>query len=323
MLAPAPDLAAEAVDVDAARLFALRHIVRHVPERGLAPTGRPGGFAGRRRGNGLEIVDVRRFSPGDDIRHVDAAATARTAKTHVRTFRDERDRAALLVADFRAAMFFGTRGRLRSVAAAGALALAGWRVVEAGGRVGLLTAAAGSSSFLPPRPRERAMAAIAGALESAHAAAAEALAAGGGQPEPSLAGILEEAVARATPGTSILLATALDDEGEDFYRLAGAACRRFPTTVMLLRDRFEAEPPTGAYPYRLAGARGAGPMRWALVARRDRQAKHAQQAKPLPRRPEDARVERLAAAGITVRSLYADASFEAMAAEMEGADGRR
>ena len=59
MQAPSFDPAEEATRVDAARLFAMRHIVRNIPERRLAPIGRPGGFAGRRRGNGLEIVDVR------------------------------------------------------------------------------------------------------------------------------------------------------------------------------------------------------------------------------------------------------------------------
>ena len=87
----------------------------------MAPTGRPGGFAGKRRGNGLEIVDVRPFSEGDDSRHLDAATTARTGRPHVRTFRDEREKTALLVADFRPAMLWGTRRRLRSVAAADAL----------------------------------------------------------------------------------------------------------------------------------------------------------------------------------------------------------
>ncbi|NDW04155.1 DUF58 domain-containing protein [Jiella pacifica] len=317
MQAPSFDPADEATRVDAARLFAMRHIVRNIPERRLAPIGRPGGFAGKRRGNGLEIVDVRLFSAGDDIRHVDAAATARTAKTHVRTFRDERDRAALLIADFRAPMFFGTRGRLRSVAAAGALALAGWRIVEAGGRVGLLVAAAGTTQFLPPRPRERAMAEIAGALENAHEAAAQALTTGRHRREPSLAELLDEAVGRGLPGSSLILATGLDDEGADFPRLAGAACRRFAMTVLLVRDRFETDPPTGAYPYRLAGRDGAGPMGWAFFAKEGK-------------RPEgredpalDERAERLAGAGVAVRPLAADATFEAMAATMEGIDGRR
>ncbi|MFD1333947.1 DUF58 domain-containing protein, partial [Methylopila musalis] len=90
---------------------------------------RPGGVVTRRRGRGSEIDDVRPWTDGDDIRHIDRHATARTGELHARTFRDERERAALLVADFRPAMLFGTRRAFRSIAGAEALALLGWRAV--------------------------------------------------------------------------------------------------------------------------------------------------------------------------------------------------
>ncbi|MCB8836360.1 DUF58 domain-containing protein [Aurantimonas sp. VKM B-3413] len=305
------------IAVDAAHLFHLRHILRSGPERSVRAIGRAGGFAGKKRGNGLEIVDVRLFSEGDDIRHVDAAATARTAKTHVRTFREERDRATLLIADFRTQMFFGTRRRLRSVAAAGALALAGWRAIETGGRVGLLSAFAGRTEFLPPRARERAMAGIAGALESAHAEAAGMLAAGNDLAEPGLADILDQALARALPGTSLVLASGLDDAGEDFFRLAETAGKRFDLTILLVKDRFETDPPPGAYPYRAIGDGRAGPMRWALLRKSPGVAKRREET------PVDARVERLANGRVAVRVLAADCDYEVMAASLVGGvDGR-
>lgn len=305
-IAPMPQ-AEDATRVDADRLFALRAVVRNMPERIMNPTGRPGGFAGKKRGNGLEIVDVRLFSDGDDARHIDAAATARTSKTHVRTFRDERDRAALLVADFRPAMLWGTRRRLRSVAAAGALALAGWRVVEAGGRVGLMAAGAGEMIHLPPRPRERAMAAVTAAMANAHEAATNRLI-DGATDAPGLTEILESALARTFGGTTIYFATGLDDEGESFDRLAAAASRRFDLTVLLVRDRFETEAPPGAYPYRIIGNR-AGDLGWAFMSRKREER-------------QDERVERLRAAGVSVRIVPADREWTEIAAALEGMDGR-
>ncbi|TXM93858.1 DUF58 domain-containing protein, partial [Methylobacterium sp. WL122] len=65
---------------------------------------------------------------GDDRRHIDRNATARTGILHVRTHHDERDRAVVLLADFRPSMLFGTRRALRSVAAAEALASLGHTV---------------------------------------------------------------------------------------------------------------------------------------------------------------------------------------------------
>ncbi|MBW4986135.1 DUF58 domain-containing protein, partial [Mameliella sp. CS4] len=90
------------------------------------------------------------WSEGDDRRFIDRNATARTGQLHVRTHHDERDRAVVLLADFRPAMLFGTRRALRSGAAAVALALLGWRVAADGGRVGLAVASAGAPTVLRP-----------------------------------------------------------------------------------------------------------------------------------------------------------------------------
>ncbi|NDV85349.1 DUF58 domain-containing protein [Aurantimonas aggregata] len=291
-----PQAANSGAEVDADDLFRLRHLVRHIPERGLAPTGRPGGFAGKRRGNGLEIVDVRPFSEGDDSRHVDAATTARTGRTHVRTFRDEREKTALLVADFRPSMLWGTQGRLRSVAAATALALAGWRVIEAGGRVGIFAIGAGAPLYIAPQGRERGMAAVAGGLARAHAEAIEAAAAGR-RTEPALSTALEATVSLVPRDGTLFLATGLDEPGAEFDALMAALRRRARLVALLVRDRFETAPPRGAYPY-LSGAGSA--LRWAFVTGRERS-------------DPDPRIARLEHLGAEVRTIDADADPEAMA----------
>ena len=66
-------------------------------------------------------------------------STARTGEPHVRTFRDERERTLLLLVDLRPSMLWGTRRALRSAAAVEAAALAGWRALETGGRIGFIT----------------------------------------------------------------------------------------------------------------------------------------------------------------------------------------
>ena len=310
---------APGVGVDPEALFKLRHVVRPRDAIGLAPTGRSGGFAGKRRGNGLEVVDVRPFSEGDDIRHVDAATTARTGRTHVKTFRDERDRAVLLVADFRPSMLWGTRRRLRSVAAAEALAIAGWRAIGAGGRVGLVAITAGEPLHVAPRARNRGMAAVAGALSRAHGRAL-ALAAAGDLADPPLAPALERAVALASPGTTVVLATGLDTPGEDFDRLALALRRRVNLVVLLVRDAFETTPPRGAYPFvpgpnpasHPGAAAAAALVRWAFVTRREADASK-----------DDPRPARLARLGAKVHTIDAASDAEAMAAALEGIDADR
>ncbi len=95
-----------------------------------------GRHASRLRGRGLNFEEMRDYLPGDDIRSIDWKATARTGEPHVRVFTEERDRPALLVVDQRMSMFFGSRLNLKSVTAAEAAAIAAFRVLGAGDRVG-------------------------------------------------------------------------------------------------------------------------------------------------------------------------------------------
>jgi uncharacterized protein (DUF58 family) len=95
-----------------------------------------GRHASRVRGRGLDFEELRPYLPGDDIRAMDWRATARMGKPYVRVLTEERDRPALVVVDQRINMFFGTRRAMKSVAAAEAAALAAWRILAVGDRVG-------------------------------------------------------------------------------------------------------------------------------------------------------------------------------------------
>ena len=97
-----------------------------------------GRHASRLRGRGLNFEELRRYLPGDDIRTIDWRVTARTRKPHVRVFTEERDRPVLLVVDQRQSMFFGSRRAMKSVVAAETAAVAAWRVLSVGDRVGAL-----------------------------------------------------------------------------------------------------------------------------------------------------------------------------------------
>ncbi len=95
-----------------------------------------GRHASRLRGRGLNFEEMRGYLPGDDIRAIDWKATARTGSPHVRVFTEERDRPALLVVDQRMSMFYGSRLNMKSVTAAEVAAIAAFRVLTAGDRVG-------------------------------------------------------------------------------------------------------------------------------------------------------------------------------------------
>jgi uncharacterized protein (DUF58 family) len=70
------------------------------------------------RGHGMDLHDMRPYHPGDDIRHMDWRATARSGRPTTKVFLEERQRSVLLVVDRRGPMMFGTRGELKAASAA-------------------------------------------------------------------------------------------------------------------------------------------------------------------------------------------------------------
>lgn len=97
-----------------------------------------GRYASRLRGRGLNFEELRRYQPGDDIRTMDWKVTARTRTPHVRVYTEEKDRVVLLAVDQRINMFFGTRTKFKSVTAAELAAIAAWRALQAGDRIGAI-----------------------------------------------------------------------------------------------------------------------------------------------------------------------------------------
>lgn len=114
-----------------------------------------GRHASRLRGRGLNFEEMRDYLPGDDIRSIDWKATARTGSPHVRVFTEERDRPALLVVDQRMSMFFGSRLNMKSTTAAEAAAIAAFRILDAGDRVGGIVFDDEQQQEFPPRRQAR------------------------------------------------------------------------------------------------------------------------------------------------------------------------
>jgi uncharacterized protein (DUF58 family) len=118
-------------------LLALRHRPfgeSRLPTGVLSPRG--GARLSRQRGRGIDFAEVRPYQPGDDVRTIDWRVTARKARPHTKVFREERERLTLLLVDQSQSMFFGSRVRLKSVAAAEFAARTAWRAIGQHDRVG-------------------------------------------------------------------------------------------------------------------------------------------------------------------------------------------
>ena len=240
-------LEAPGVALTAERLVALRPLALAGGEMpGATPL--PGAFRSRRRGQGHEIADLREYVPGDDLRHMDRGATARTGTPHVRTFEEERDRVTLLVADFRPPMLWGLSRAFLSVAAAEALTLIGWRAVTEGGRVGLLAMGPGAPVVVPVRGRTRGMLDVIGGLVRAHRAALAA--AGGG---PLMQRELDRLARIAPRGAEVVIASNFEAPGPDIDSVLGELSRRTLLRLLDVADGLSDRLPRGSYPIRLPG----------------------------------------------------------------------
>ncbi|MCG8588485.1 MAG: DUF58 domain-containing protein [Proteobacteria bacterium] len=151
----------------------------------------------------MEFEESRPYSPGDDIRHFDWNALARTGEPFVKHYREERDATLSLALDVSASMAFGTTGRTKASTAAEAAALLAAAAGQAGDRVGLLCFA---DRALTAVPAARGRAHVGRVIELLFAASQ---APGGGTRLATAADSLDSATRRAS--VVVLLSDFRDD----------------------------------------------------------------------------------------------------------------
>jgi uncharacterized protein (DUF58 family) len=128
-----------------------------------------GGYATAFRGAGMEFDESRPYVPGDDVRHFDWNATARTGEPFVKRFREERDQTLILLLDVSASMGFTSGDRTKAELAAHASALLAAAAGRVGDRVGLVAFGDGVVRELRPRRGDaHVFALVRSAVEVAH-----------------------------------------------------------------------------------------------------------------------------------------------------------
>jgi uncharacterized protein (DUF58 family) len=161
--------------------------------------------------------------------------TARTGSPHVRVTREERDRPALIVVDQRQSMFFGTVLNMKSVTAAEAAALAAWRILAAGDRVGGLVLSDQGFDAVPAR---RSRAAVLRLLDLV--AARNAALAADAPVVPDAAGRLDAALRRAaeivTHDWLVLVVSDFDGAGDATLATLAAIARGNDVAMAVVHD---------------------------------------------------------------------------------------
>lgn len=105
-----------------------------------------------RRGTSIEFSEHKLYTPGDDIRHVDWRAYAKTDRYHIKQFEDETNLSLELIVDHSGSMQFSSEGQPSKLELARVLAGAlSYLALRQGDATGLTTFAADSLDVLPPR----------------------------------------------------------------------------------------------------------------------------------------------------------------------------
>jgi uncharacterized protein (DUF58 family) len=107
------------------------------------------------RGTGVDVVDLREYQPGDDLRHIDWNVTARTDTPHVREFVEDREVTAWLLLDRSGSMGFGPVDRRKHVVLAEVAATVAQLLSRGGNRIGALLFDTELEETIPPRQGRR------------------------------------------------------------------------------------------------------------------------------------------------------------------------
>ena len=102
------------------------------------------------RGSGLDLAEIREYQPGDDVRHLDWSATARTGVPHVRQTYAERALDVWLLVDVSPSIDWGTARRTKRSHAQELVAAISHVVVRHNNRVGAILFAERPLEVLPP-----------------------------------------------------------------------------------------------------------------------------------------------------------------------------
>jgi uncharacterized protein (DUF58 family) len=186
-------------------------------------------------GAGTELAQLRPYEIGDDVRHIDPAATARTGQAHVRLHVPERALTTWIVLDVSPSMAFGTALRLKADVAEGVALVFGRLGVRRAGSVGVVAFGAAAPRVLPPRGAKPGIVALRRLL-------AEGVAPDGQHADDGLASALRRVARMARqPGLVVAISDFRNQHG--WQRPMGALRIRHSIVAAEIVDPREAEVP--------------------------------------------------------------------------------
>ncbi|MES2854737.1 MAG: DUF58 domain-containing protein, partial [Bdellovibrionota bacterium] len=103
------------------------------------------------KGQGMTFAEFREYVPGDDVRAISWPVTARTGKTHIKKFDEERELRLMLVVDASGSLGFGSGDYLKGEIITHLSAILGFAAAKNNDHVGLLLFTDQVEHFVPAK----------------------------------------------------------------------------------------------------------------------------------------------------------------------------
>lgn len=122
-----------------------------ISTRRLVNTLFAGEFHSAFKGQGMTFSEFREYVPGDDVRAISWAVTARTGKTTIKKFNEEREMTLMLLIDISGSMSFGTENYLKGEVISHLAALLAFAAAKNKDPVGLILFSDQVEHYVPPK----------------------------------------------------------------------------------------------------------------------------------------------------------------------------
>lgn len=103
------------------------------------------------KGHGVQFSDHRQYVPGDDVRHIDWKASARSREPLIKKFEEERELTVLLLVDVSASEGFGSSRKLKGEVAAEVAGMLAYAASHTGDKVGVVLFGGEIEQIIPPK----------------------------------------------------------------------------------------------------------------------------------------------------------------------------
>lgn len=122
-----------------------------IKTRGLSDEIFAGKYHSAFRGRGMSFAEVREYRIGDDVRDIDWNVTARSERTHVKVFEEERELTMMLLVDVSPSRMFGSKEYTKKNVITEVAATLAFSAAKNNDKVGCMLFSDRVEKFIPPK----------------------------------------------------------------------------------------------------------------------------------------------------------------------------